>query len=891
MTERGDVMSRISVPLGMSGRLVVTFGLLVVLSLGVLGFLLISESQEAVSTSVSRDQKEIAIQAAERVEALVKEPMHHLSVSAGVLGMLGSDPWKQESVLIRLKARFPVFSTIVLTDKAGRGVVTTDTGLSPGDWSEEKAFQAAIHGEAFISPVLYSDVEGPFTHMAVPVMLRGKPVGTLCAKVNLRGVWDLVDSIRVGSTGAVCVVSQDGVVVASADKRDALQGRELGGLADHGDTCQSQEYVDASGSRWLRAYAPIRGVGWGILLEQSAREGYAFGRKMRRDSLLVVLLGVALSLGAAIANSRSVVRPIRKLAEATVRITQGDLDYTVDCDRSDEVGQFARSFNEMTHSLKRTQRELLAEKAFVDHILEHSPIGILTLDSQRHVTSANTSVARLMGEEATVIGRHISEIPFLESLGLADFIEGQEAEHIVSVGLNRDVRGYCVRKSLLNESAAETWIVLIDDITERSRAEAALQRSLEEADRARRLLLALSGAGQAAQQARTPEQVYEALSRGAAQAGLSAAVLTLTDDREHLIWSHPGFAPELIRAAEELTGLPVQGYRFPLHPQGFFKRVIQEEEALLVERPLKLVREALPEAIHSLASRVAKLLGITKCILAPLSMGSGKQGMLAVVGSGLSQADVPAITTFANQAAIALENARLLRQTRMGRRDLQRLSARLVDAQEAERKRISRELHDQLGQAMTAMKINLDEMEATLGSALDPADRKRLTETRELLRTTIAQVRELALDLRPGILDDLGIVPALDWYADRWSQRLKIKARFEASDLEERLPGDVETALYRTAQEALTNVGKHANATEVRIRLERKTSAVSLCVEDDGQGFNTESLATKPPQQRGLGLLGMQERVGFLHGGLSVQSSPGKGTRLCIEIPLRGRDE
>jgi signal transduction histidine kinase len=237
------------------------------------------------------------------------------------------------------------------------------------------------------------------------------------------------------------------------------------------------------------------------------------------------------------------------------------------------------------------------------------------------------------------------------------------------------------------------------------------------------------------------------------------------------------------------------------------------------------------------------------------------------------------------QAEIA-ERKRAEEEVTKHRRDLQSLSAQLINAQEAERKRISQELHDEMGQALTAMSINLAAIEKELPSELAPTTRERLAETSALADQTLEQVRELSLDLRPSMLDDLGLVPTLRWYVNRYAQRLKLEVEFEAVDLEERLTAEMETVLYRVVQEALTNVARHAQANRVHIHLEHKEFKVHAFVEDDGQGFDLQEVAGREALERGAGLLGIRERVASLGGRFSLWSRPGQGTRLTIEIPI-----
>jgi PAS domain S-box-containing protein len=217
---------------------------------------------------------------------------------------------------------------------------------------------------------------------------------------------------------------------------------------------------------------------------------------------------------------------------------------------------------------------------------------------------------------------------------------------------------------------------------------------------------------------------------------------------------------------------------------------------------------------------------------------------------------------------------------------LQKLSAELMNAQEAERKRISQELHDELGQALTAMRINLAALERDLLPNLSSASQARLTETSILADETLEHVRELSHALRPTMLDELGLVPTLRWYVTRYAERLGIEVEFDAIDLGDRLAAEIETALYRIVQEALTNIAKHAHARRVHLRLSRKASRVTASIEDDGIGFDVQERMAADAPGSGAGLFGMQERVALWGGTFTIQSRPDQGTRIFVELPL-----
>jgi signal transduction histidine kinase len=215
-----------------------------------------------------------------------------------------------------------------------------------------------------------------------------------------------------------------------------------------------------------------------------------------------------------------------------------------------------------------------------------------------------------------------------------------------------------------------------------------------------------------------------------------------------------------------------------------------------------------------------------------------------------------------------------------------KLLEKLIGAQEEERRRIARELHDETSQVIGALAAGLDAAIATLPEG---ASRARLQEAKALALRTLDGVHRLSFDLRPSVLDDLGLFRAIEWYAERDLKRRGIAVRCESEEEENgRLPSEVETALFRAVQEAITNIVKHARAETVLIQCARTPEAVTIEVEDDGQGFDPASISDTAVSGRGLGLAGIRERMEILGGSAVFQSAPGQGTRLVLRVPLGG---
>jgi len=273
--------------------------------------------------------------------------------------------------------------------------------------------------------------------------------------------------------------------------------------------------------------------------------------------------------------------------------------------------------------------------------------------------------------------------------------------------------------------------------------------------------------------------------------------------------------------------------------------------------------------------RTARELGITTALYVPLIVHGEAIGVVAAhdkLGDDghFDDDDLRLSESLAARAAIAVDLSE--RVTRDGMR-------KVVEAQELERTRLARELHDETGQALTSILLGLKSLEQALDS---DEGREGVASLRDLVVSTLQDVRRLAVELRPSALDDFGLAPALERLVDTYGRQAAVPVHLEIRLGDERLPAEVETTLYRMVQEALTNVAKHADATSISILLTRTASSVRLVVEDDGAGFEPGGA-----RDGGLGLPGMRERVALLDGRLRIESAHGKGTTLVAEVPVR----
>jgi signal transduction histidine kinase len=272
--------------------------------------------------------------------------------------------------------------------------------------------------------------------------------------------------------------------------------------------------------------------------------------------------------------------------------------------------------------------------------------------------------------------------------------------------------------------------------------------------------------------------------------------------------------------------------------------------------------------------QAARRLGVRSALYVPLIARGRTIGVLIAHDKAgakpvFSDDDLRLAESLADRAAVAVDLSE-----RVGRDAL----ARVVAAQELERKRLARELHDETGQALTSILLGLKPLERT---AATEEDRAAVASLRELVVSTLQDVRRLAVELRPSTLDDFGLSTAVERLAETFRDNTGMRVDVDAQLGDVRLPAEVETALYRIVQEALANIVKHAEATRVSILLTRKESSVAAVVEDDGKGFDKSETGDDV-----LGLVGMRERVGLVGGRLVIESAKGSGTTIAAEVPV-----
>ncbi len=281
--------------------------------------------------------------------------------------------------------------------------------------------------------------------------------------------------------------------------------------------------------------------------------------------------------------------------------------------------------------------------------------------------------------------------------------------------------------------------------------------------------------------------------------------------------------------------------------------------------------------------------GIVSCALFPIAVNSESRGIM-VVGfrqpHQFIEKETRILTSMKERLSIAIASGELYENLVKREKELQLLSGARAEAQEEERRRISREIHDGLGQLLTAIKLNLEMLEDDVPESVDAT--KRIGEVKQLLDNVLQEAREISYNLMPSVLDDFGLGPGLQSLCEQFSKRTGLKISFHEHGLTDRMSPNVEIGVYRIAQEALNNIAKHAEAKKVSVQIVRKENTLQMTVEDDGKGMEGGVPLAKPTTSGGTGLVSMRERASSFGGTLVVDSSLGKGTVISVEIPVSG---
>jgi PAS domain S-box-containing protein len=515
---------------------------------------------------------------------------------------------------------------------------------------------------------------------------------------------------------------------------------------------------------------------------------------------------------------------------------------------------------------KKAEERLRESEELYRNVVEQAAENIFLIDpNTKHILQANASFHHSLGYEAEElrrltlydivahdhesIDRNVQRVLDRGRLSIGERRYRRKDGSLINVEVSAGAIAYGGRPALC---------VVAHDVTQRKMAEEALRRSLD-------ALLALYETGQILSSSLEREEIGSRLLQVVRRvSNLTAAVISIPDENGELsiwrssgldgLWRQARFAPEALSARRE---------------------VLESRE----HRLLRLRRPEDQRGRHLVS------------LYLPLLVRDRIVGVLEAYGpEALGEEGSETLISLANQAASALENARLYAELTERENQLRRLVGKLITAQEEERRRVAHDVHDGLAQTAAAAHQHLQAF-ARHNPPGSPRGQEELDETLQLVREVVGEARGVIHDLRPTVLDDFGLAAAIRLQVQMLrSEGLEVGLQEALGD--ERLPPEVETTLFRVAQEALTNVRKHARAAAVHVVLDRSGRAVRLMVRDEGRGFRPdEATRSNGPGER-VGLSGMRERLSLLGGRFELQSEPGSGTTVTaeVEVPTNRED-
>ena len=539
----------------------------------------------------------------------------------------------------------------------------------------------------------------------------------------------------------------------------------------------------------------------------------------------------------------------------------------------------------VVHEPITADKRVAETNAWLAAIVASSDDAIIGTTLEGHILSWNASAERIFGYAAAqAIGQPITLLALPEQQTSAAHMlvrlrHGELIGATEQVGLRYDGQRITVALSFSPIYEAQGKIIgmsiIARDITERKVAEEQLRAALtaeqvarQTAERAVAYITRRQAITAALAGALTRDAVVAVIAtHGTVATGASTAVVSLVDAQNAQL-TIIGTTTMEPMALADFQVLPLSA-------------VTPATTVVATQTPLWLTSRADAEARFPGSAAIMARLGDHAYALLPLITAGRVIGAISfsyAAPNAFTAEDRTFLNTLAHQCALALERARLYDDVLTARVRLQALSERLVAVQEEERRPLARELHDEIGQSRTGLSLLL-----SLGPALPPEQRQaQLSAAQGQLTTLIAQVRHRSLDLRPSMLDDLGLRPALAWYLARYTEQTGIALTVQLQGLDERFPPHVELTAYRIVQEALTNVARHAAVRAASVAVWVVHAQLVIEVQDAGRGFDVEAAQRAYVSS---GLVGMRERAVLLGGDLTIESTPGVGTTLLANLP------
>ncbi len=810
---------------------------------------------------------------------------------------------------------------VYLLDAGGSPLASAGKGAPAIAWSEVPAVQKMRLWKE--DELLVSIIPGDTPKAAVLLPLyasNGKLSGMLAALLDFSNSSFLPSArnLYLGESGTIDVIDPQGVILLSTHPDNALKNEDMikflsrffvagAPVVETCLGCYGEDDPDAGDE--VIAFAPLTQAPWGVVVRQKAVEAFAPVRKLTIQTLILSLVTVAGAMGLVWVTTSSVIQPVQFLTVAAKRIADGDLNAPSDqpsqnAPRTDEIGALEESFIRMRQRLKQSIEEIQAWNLELDARVQERTLALRA--SQLEAQAARDdlqAVIDALTDELIVIGVEDHRIQQMNRIARERYqdlqvsnetccyqLGGQDA-HCQSSNHKCPITkilatGKSAKATHITEGAepgrriytdivaspmrdGDGKITRIVELRRNVTEEISLRESLV---RRNQQLAILNAVANTVNQSLNLEDILgRALDEMLRLTEIDIGAIFLQEEAGPglKLMAYRGMTEESARGAAQF-GMLDSSCGGILEANQVL--IVPDLSRLHTRRARALQKEKLSTLVHVPLTAKGCVLG-SMCVGTRhlREFGAEEQGLLNAIGS---------------QIAVAIENARLYAEVQHKEHVRGELLKKAINAQEEERKRIARELHDDTSQALAALLFAAEE-----GLEMkDPVEvSRRLESMRDLSQRTLDGVHKIIFDLRPSMLDHLGLVPALRWLAESRLESKGIRVSIEETSLSRRLPAEIETAIFRMVQEAISNIARHSGARNASILFRFDEYNAVVTVEDDGIGFDVEDWSIFPDSARGLGLLSMQERVALLGGDLEIDSNQGSGTRIFIRVPIAER--
>ncbi|MCE5262323.1 MAG: PAS domain S-box protein [Deltaproteobacteria bacterium] len=774
-----------------------------------------------------------------------------------ITGMIAG---RQKQLLKKMAASYPYMYLVSTTDLSGKNVARSDE-MQLMDYSDRVWFQRAKIGTPVtFESVISKTIDKPGLVVSMPIRNdTGRIVGVGMFAMDLDNLSKQVRVTRLGKTGFAYLVDNRNRVIAHPDPTFSSKLRDLSTdpavAALRRGKRGAITFKEEDGQIWL-AHVDALTNGWGIVVQQKEAEVLSAGRFFQRMALMIIAGAVLILIVSAWWAVRQALHPIDILTQAVTGLTSGKFS-PFDFEtthlrlsriraRNDEIGTLADSFSKMATQLqetlsslqqelaehKRIDAELERERSILSTILKNDPGGVVLIDHRGVFQYVNPEFTNITGYTL----RDISTIDQWYQAAYPDPDYRQKVVQAWKDGRTVQDRRWDAEFTITCKDGRtkdiefrtafikDGEVTVLNDVTERRRAAKAIEES---------------------------EEKY----RHIVEDAVEGIFQTTPDGR--FISVNPAFSI-------------MHGYE---SPREMIAAINDIRHQLYVHSDDRIT-----------FMNILEKKGVIEAFDVQLYRKDGGKIWVSLKARAVQDSEGTTLH-YEGMAENITERKRVEEEVRQKNEQLRELRLKLSEFEENERRKVSRELHDLIGQNLAILGLNLNMLQTLIPERSAELIQSRLQDSLAIVKQTTADIRNLMADLRSPVLDDYGLVAAIKLYGEQCAFRAGIRVMVQGSELPLRLPAHIENAMFRIVQEALTNVIKHAQASEAIINIERRDGRLFVTVTDDGIGYHQADIARKD-EHRGWGQSTMMERALLVGGMARITSKPGEGTCISVEVPL-----